>query len=52
MLGRRVAVLVDETREAGIHSVRWNAGDAASGVYIYQLQTGDFLESRKMILIR
>jgi hypothetical protein len=52
MLGRQVAVLVDETREAGTHSVRWNAGTTASGVYIYQLRAGDFLESRKMILMQ
>lgn len=51
MLGREVATLVNETKDAGIHSVQWNASDVASGVYLYQLQAGEYKEIRKMVLL-
>jgi hypothetical protein len=55
--GRRVAVLVDEERPAGFYSVPWNGAtgtgaDAPSGVYFARIQSGDWTESRKIILIR
>ncbi len=49
--GRRVAALVNERREAGMYTVRWNARDFASGIYFYRLQTNGFVETRKMLLI-
>lgn len=49
VLGRQVAVLVSETLPSGSHSVRFDAESLASGVYIYRLQAGDFVQSRKMI---
>ena len=52
MLGRQVAVLVSEIKEAGTHSMRWDAGHAASGVYFYQLRAGEFIQTRKMILMQ
>jgi pectate lyase len=51
MLGREVVVLVNEIKEPGTYSLRWDASNAASGVYLYQLQAGDFIETRKMLLI-
>jgi len=51
IMGREVAVLVNEIKESGPHSVRWDASNAASGVYLYQLKAGDFIETKKMILL-
>lgn len=50
-LGQEVAVLVDEEKEAGYYQARWDAA-LPSGVYFYRLQTGDYLETKKMILLR
>ncbi len=52
LLGQEVATLVNEKREAGQHSVQWNARDLASGVYFYRLLAGSFLETKKLILIK
>ena len=51
-LGQKVAELVNETLEAGYHSYRWNAGSAASGIYIYELRTEKFISTKKMILLK
>ncbi|RPI19150.1 MAG: T9SS C-terminal target domain-containing protein [Ignavibacteriae bacterium] len=50
--GREVATLINGKLEAGIHEVDWNAGDFASGVYFYSLQAGEFVETRKLVLIK
>jgi hypothetical protein len=57
MLGREVAVLVDEEQEAGYKSLVWNADNAAglnlsSGVYFLRLQAGDYTMMRKLMLVR
>lgn len=52
MLGRRVALLVSESREAGRHEVSWDASRAASGVYVYRLQAGTQVLTRKMTLVK
>ena len=52
MLGREVRTLVDEIQEAGYHSVDFDGGSLASGVYIYRLQAGSFVSSRKMMLVK
>ena len=52
ILGREVQVLVNERKAPGSYSVTWNAGDAASGVYIYRLQTDTFADQRKMIVTK
>ena len=49
--GREVAVLVDESRKAGNHEVRFNSEGLASGIYFYRLHAGEFAAARKMILI-
>jgi len=56
-LGQRVRMLVNETQTSGEHLVRWDGRDDAgqavtSGMYVYRLKAGDFLESRPMILQR
>lgn len=63
VLGREVAVLVDEYKEAGYHEVEFNPASGigylpsgrqgpASGVYFYQLRAGDYSQTKKMILLR
>ena len=52
ILGRQVATLVHEEMEPGHHSVVFDAGALSSGMYIYRLQTGSKVLSRKMILIK
>ena len=50
--GARVRVLVDRRQARGLHTVRWDAKDNASGIYFYRLQAGDFTDTKKMILLR
>ena len=52
VLGRQVAVLVDREMEPGSYEVTWDARDAATGVYVYQLRVGGELQSKKMMLVR
>ncbi len=52
VLGREVATLVDDRLNAGEYSVVWNAGDAASGVYMYQLRVDGTVMSKRMLLIK
>jgi len=43
---------VNEEKPAGVYEVEFNSSDLTSGVYFYNLQTGSFTETKKMILIR
>lgn len=52
VLGNEVATLVDEFREAGNHSIGFNASNLASGIYYYTLTNGSQSLTKKMILIR
>jgi hypothetical protein len=52
MLGREVAVLENGFRTAGTHSIDFNASNLASGVYLYTLKTGDFTDTKKMVLMK
>jgi len=57
LLGQKVTTLVDRTMPSGQHSAVWNGTDAsgkpvASGVYFYRLTTGDFVQTRKMMLLK
>ncbi|QQS35073.1 MAG: T9SS type A sorting domain-containing protein [Ignavibacteriales bacterium] len=52
LLGREVATLVSESKTAGSYSVDFNASTFASGTYIYQLKAGEFLSTKKMLLIK
>ncbi|HLP18491.1 MAG TPA: T9SS type A sorting domain-containing protein [Bacteroidota bacterium] len=51
-LGRTVATLVNEEMPAGRYSVQWNAGGFASGMYIYRLTAGTFVQTRKLMLVK
>ena len=50
--GRRIATLVNEVRLPGTHQVTFDASDLASGVYIYRIRAGDFMQSGKMTLVK
>ena len=52
ILGREVSVLVNERREAGVHEVKFDGSNLASGVYFYRLQAGSFVQTRKLLLLR
>ena len=52
LLGRRIEVLIDEYREAGIHTITFEASGLSSGVYFYRLQAGDAVEIRRMVLLK
>jgi hypothetical protein len=52
LLGRELTTLVDEFKGPGEHTVTWNASGAASGVYFYRLQSGSFVEAKRLLLLR
>jgi hypothetical protein len=52
LLGREVAVLVDEQKPAGAYQVTFNAHSLSSGVYFYRLQAGSFTETKKLLLLK
>ncbi|MGA9363279.1 MAG: YCF48-related protein [Bacteroidota bacterium] len=52
VLGREVASLVSEELPTGTYTVRWNAAAFPSGVYLYQLRAGSFVETKKLVLLR
>ena len=51
-LGQEVSTLVNEGQPAGTYSVDWNAEALSSGIYFYTIQAGDFVETRRMILLK
>ena len=52
LLGEEVTTLIAEKRETGIHKFSWDASGLASGVYLYRLEAGEFIQSKKLILMR
>jgi len=52
MLGRKVTTILDEDRPQGAHTVYFNAEGLSTGIYIYHIRDGDYVESRKMMLLR
>ena len=52
ILGQKVATLVDEIKSAGAYSVQWDASRHASGIYFYQLRSGDTRISKKAVLLK
>ncbi len=51
-LGQEIITLVDERKEVGSYYVDWNAVGLPSGIYFYKIQSGNFAESKKMILTK
>lgn len=52
MLGREVATLVNEVKESGSYDVNFDAAKLASGTYVYKLTAGNFVETKKMVLLK
>jgi hypothetical protein len=52
VLGREVAVLVNENQKAGSYSTEFDGSNFASGLYLYKIQAGSFTDVKKMILIK
>jgi hypothetical protein len=52
VLGREIRVLAFGTQPAGTHEVTFDAAGLPSGVYLYRLQTGDYVETRRMVVVR
>ncbi len=52
VLGKKVATLVNERQAAGVYQALWNASGLASGVYFYRLQAGNFVATKKMMLVK
>jgi hypothetical protein len=51
-LGQQVAELVNETKNAGVYTVNFDASKLASGVYIYQMNAGSFSAAKKLMLLK
>ncbi len=52
ILGREIAVLVNERLSPGTFEIEWDASNYPSGVYFYKLLTSEFIETKKMVLIK
>ncbi|MBU1936244.1 right-handed parallel beta-helix repeat-containing protein [bacterium] len=52
LLGQEIATLVQGRIPAGTHDVVWDATDLPSGIYFFQMAAGDFVQTRKMVLLK
>jgi plastocyanin len=52
ILGDEIATLVNEEKEQGVYDITFDAAGLSSGLYLYKLQVGSFVETKKMILLR
>ncbi|NNG26605.1 MAG: T9SS type A sorting domain-containing protein [Ignavibacteriaceae bacterium] len=52
ILGREIVMLVNEEKAAGRYEIVFDASSLPSGVYFYQLETGSFVETKKMLLLK
>ena len=52
ILGNEITTLVNDYRDAGIYNVQFTMHNLASGIYLYRLQAGNFIETKKMLLLR
>ena len=57
MVGNEVAILVNTRQQAGFRSVQWDGTDSmdravSAGVYLYRIQAGEFVETRKLVLLK
>jgi len=51
-IGRKMAIIISEEMSAGSYAKQWNAKGVPSGVYFYRLQSGLFIETKKLVLLR
>ena len=52
ILGREIATMVNGKNQPGEHTITWNASNVPSGVYFYRLTAGDFVQTKKMVLMK
>ena len=57
MLGKQVRALMDQTQEAGYRSIIWDATNdygkpVSAGIYLYQIQVGEYISTKKMVLLK
>jgi len=52
ILGREITTLVNDELKPGLYETAWYAGNFASGIYYYKLISGNYSETKKMVLIR
>lgn len=52
ILGREVKTLVNEQQQPGSYTIKWDASNVSSGVYFYQLKSKDYINTKKMILLK
>jgi len=52
VLGKEVAILVNEEKPAGSYEVEFDATGLPSGIYFYRLQAGDYIKTKKMLLLK
>jgi hypothetical protein len=52
LLGQKVATLAEEVEEGGYKRIEWDASGFPSGIYFYRINAGDFMETRKLVLLR
>ena len=57
MLGREVKTLINQTQDAGYRSIIWDATNdygkpVSAGIYLYQIHTGEFVQTKKMVLLK
>jgi choice-of-anchor B domain-containing protein len=51
-LGREIETLQNELKPAGTYKIKWNADNMPAGIYFYRIMAGEFIETRKMILMK
>ena len=57
MVGRQVKTLVNQRQDAGYRSIIWNATNddgrpVSAGIYLYQIQAGEYMQTKKMVLLK
>lgn len=52
LLGKEVVTIVSERLNPGMHTITWNASNYPNGVYLYQLKSGEFIQTKKMVLMK
>jgi len=52
LLGRQVVQLVDQFQHAGYYSIKWDAGNIASGTYFIKMDAGNYVKTQKAIILK
>ena len=57
MVGRKIRTIINEQQDSGKRSIIWNAKNengqpVSAGIYLYQIQAGSFVQTKKLILIK